>query len=463
MIKDTTLRAAPADEPLNILCVDDDENILKMLVRVFRAEPFGVLTATSGEGGLAILKHAVNVGLILSDQQMPGMSGAAFLEKAKNIAPDIPRMMLTGHADTSAAIDAINQGGTQRFILKPWVDQEVRLAVRNGLLQYRVHHKNIRLNELLRRQKDELAEWNAGLKSRVLQQTALIGNKLSPENRRTMESQKSRDAIIRMFTDMLERRDPRLGKDSRNVAALAAAMAGTLNLPTSQIEEIRHAALLHNIGLISVPDTLLHKRRELLEGDEVAEYRSHAVRGEELVDVFAELRGSAGLIGHQYEEFNGNGFPDGLAGEQIPLGSRIISLAGFINHAYAPESGPDAKLRVARKLAAGMGTRFDPALSIAANLAMKAVLKDPSPPGGATVEQVLFLKELRAGMVLTRDIHTPNGLLIIKRGALNSDKLATIKSHGLSFPRNWVAYVEKPSSRWQAFGGHFCRDFALNA
>lgn len=122
-----------AEEPLNILCVDDEENILKALKRLFRREQFRVLTATSGREGLAILRDTGNIGLILSDQRMPEMSGAAFLEAAKNLAPDIPRMILTGYADLQAASDAINQGGAYRILAKPWDDQELLEAVRSLL------------------------------------------------------------------------------------------------------------------------------------------------------------------------------------------------------------------------------------------------------------------------------------------------------------------------------------------
>ena len=123
----------PEEGPLSILCVDDEENILKALKRVFRREPFRVLTATSGREGLAILQTTANIGLILSDQRMPEMSGSAFLEAAKSLAPDIPRMILTGYADMQSATDAVNQGKAFRLLAKPWNDQELLQAVRDGL------------------------------------------------------------------------------------------------------------------------------------------------------------------------------------------------------------------------------------------------------------------------------------------------------------------------------------------
>ena len=124
------------DELLHILCVDDDENILRSLRRLFRNESFRTLTALSGKEGLAFLRSTVSIGLILSDQRMPEMSGSAFLEAAMVLKPAIPRVILTGYADTQSALDAVNQGGAYRLIAKPWNDEELLLAVRDGFQRY---------------------------------------------------------------------------------------------------------------------------------------------------------------------------------------------------------------------------------------------------------------------------------------------------------------------------------------
>ena len=122
-----------SDEPLRVLFVDDELNILKTMARLFREESFEVLTANSGQEGLNILRATANVGLIISDQRMPGMTGTVFLQAASEILPDTPRMILTGYSDVNAAIDAINHGGATRFLMKPWNENELRLAVRDGL------------------------------------------------------------------------------------------------------------------------------------------------------------------------------------------------------------------------------------------------------------------------------------------------------------------------------------------
>ena len=124
---------APVEEQRYVLCVDDEENILKALKRLFYGEPFRVLTATSGKDALEMLRNNRRIGLILSDQRMPEMSGAAFLEAARVVAPLVPRMILTGYADIQAATDAVNQGGAYRLLAKPWNDQLLLQAVRDGL------------------------------------------------------------------------------------------------------------------------------------------------------------------------------------------------------------------------------------------------------------------------------------------------------------------------------------------
>jgi len=94
-----------------VLFVDDEENILKSLKRLLVDEEIEILTATSGEQGLDLLRDTEDIGLIVSDQRMPGLSGADFLRQSREISPDTLRIMLTGYADINATIDAINKGG----------------------------------------------------------------------------------------------------------------------------------------------------------------------------------------------------------------------------------------------------------------------------------------------------------------------------------------------------------------
>ena len=115
-----------------ILFVDDEENILSALVRLFRKEDYEIVTAASGLDALKIMEEK-DVSLVVSDNRMPGMSGIDLLARAREISPDTMRIMLTGYSDLEAAISAINKGEVYRFITKPWNDEELKFTVRQSL------------------------------------------------------------------------------------------------------------------------------------------------------------------------------------------------------------------------------------------------------------------------------------------------------------------------------------------
>ena len=361
----------PPEAPLYILCVDDEAEILKALTRVFRHEAFKVLTASSGPEALAIMARTENIGLILSDQRMPEMTGSVFLQRAKKMAPEIPRMILTGQSDMADAVDAINEGGAQKFLKKPWDDSELLQVVRESFHQSRLIKENQSLHETVRAQNVLLDEWNINLKKRVIQQTALIRNKLEEANQQKRSIQQASDALILMFVDLLDRSNRQLGAGSRIVADLVKSMMATLQLPASKCEEIRMAVFLLDSGLSSVSDHLLSACTLLIETEEL---QNNSARGEKFLAASERLRGIGLIIRHYREEYDGSGVPDGLTGEKIPMGSRIIHMAGFIDASYVRNTGGNAAYEVNSELSASMGSRFDPALATAAYQAVKEVL-----------------------------------------------------------------------------------------
>lgn len=121
--------------PYTILLVDDEENVVSALRRVFRQENYRVLTASNGQEALDLLTKET-CQLIISDYMMPIMSGAELLRKVKGLYPEMIRIMLTGHADTDAVMSAIKEGAVYKFILKPWNDDDLRITVALALEQY---------------------------------------------------------------------------------------------------------------------------------------------------------------------------------------------------------------------------------------------------------------------------------------------------------------------------------------
>ncbi len=136
-----------------ILFVDDEENVLKAMCRIFRRENYTLLTANSGVEALELLqKEPVHV--VISDHQMPGMTGADLLRKIKALYPQTIRIMLTGHADVNAIMGAVNEGAVYKFITKPWNDEDLRLTVSLALEQYDL----IQENKALKKQKKAQAQ-----------------------------------------------------------------------------------------------------------------------------------------------------------------------------------------------------------------------------------------------------------------------------------------------------------------
>jgi DNA-binding NtrC family response regulator len=115
-----------------ILIVDDEEMILKSITRALRPEKYNVFTASSAEDGLKLLE-AREVDLVVSDQHMPGMKGVEFLQKVKSDHPATITIMLTGHKDIDTAMQAINEAGVYKFILKPWDDEDFKITLRRAL------------------------------------------------------------------------------------------------------------------------------------------------------------------------------------------------------------------------------------------------------------------------------------------------------------------------------------------
>lgn len=161
--------AEPADRPRTLLLVDDEENVLAALKRLFRRDGYTILTAASGVEGLARLAEAP-VDVIVSDQRMPGMSGVDFLRQAKILYPDTVRLTLSGYADLQSIIDAVNEGAVVKFLTKPWDDQRLREHIAQAFRQKLLADENRRLSEQIAVANAQLEAVNGQLQAVVSRQ-----------------------------------------------------------------------------------------------------------------------------------------------------------------------------------------------------------------------------------------------------------------------------------------------------
>jgi putative nucleotidyltransferase with HDIG domain len=435
------ISSLPSPEKGKLLFVDDEENILRSLQRLFMDEEVEVFTASSGAKGLEILAREGGVGVIVSDQRMPEMTGVDFLEKSKAIAPQSIRILLTGYADVNAAIDAINRGGTFRYLNKPWNDDELVQAVMGALQMYRLLSENKRLGGIVKQQNAELKKWNTELEAIVQEQT--------------MELQKSYDSLrvinsrlrvnfkntIVAFSGLMELRDKRMRTHSRNVAEVAVNVAKQLGLEGEERETVMVAALLHDIGKIGIPDLMLAREAEQMDFAEREEYLQHPVRGQAAIDRIEELREAGLIIRSHHENYDGSGFPDGLKKAEIPLGARIIALADHIDKRIRKSSGATGFELVRKEVALQKGIFFDPKL-IPVVLEQAEAFYKKIRPRTDHVEIELLPADLQEGMEANRDVFSGTGILLLTKGTvLAKPSIALLKRYYDLDPPNQGIFV----------------------
>lgn len=401
-----TPQAAPS-----ILCVDDEPSILSALKRLFRPHGFTVLTAGSGQEALELLAQQP-VDVVISDMRMPQMDGAQFLEQVFQRWPETKRILLTGYADANATIAAVNLGHIWRYVAKPWNDAELVAAVQQALAHRRLERENAALVALTRRQNEELKQLNAALEAKVAARTAELQQMLAMLEKSHEELKKGFMTTVKVLSSLFELRGGKLAGHSRRVAETARQLAQALQLDEAAAQDVLLAALLHDIGKISLPDHLLDKPFNTMPAEERAQVMTHPQRGELVLNAVDQLKKAAVLVRHHHECFDGSGYPDHLVGLAIPLGARILAVANDFDALQLGTlvSRPLKPAEARTYIFENRGKRYDPQV-VAAFMAKVAdqipeeVQELPMRPG-----------TLRPGMVLTRDLMHPDGYLLLAKG-----------------------------------------------
>ncbi|MBJ6727154.1 HD domain-containing phosphohydrolase [Geomesophilobacter sediminis] len=431
--------------PCRILLVDDEENILRSITRLLIEEDaVTVETALSGEEALKLLDQYRDVAVILSDQRMPGMSGAEFLQQAREAAPDAVRMVLTGYADVATTIDAINKGGASRYITKPWDDEMLLRTLQEGVAQYRMRQENRRLSLLVEQQNAELAEWNTNLKKRVMDQTVTIRKRNEELSASNGQIEKAFQQTILAFSRLVELHGTRLKDHARNVTELVVNCATTLGWSGDKVEVLRIAALLHDIGAIGMDPNLIDSTGTVMTRDQFQSYRQHPVRGQAALDAVEELREAALQIRHHHERFDGKGFPDGLSGIEIPPGARIIAFADFVDRELGGVRTASALQAVLSLCKSKLGSLLDPELYEPMEGHILNLYQAAPERHKEQTEREYQPKDLHDGMVITRNLYSGTGILLLTAGSvLDSSKItAILRYYRIDPPQGGIMALE---------------------
>jgi response regulator RpfG family c-di-GMP phosphodiesterase len=400
-----------------VLTVDAAPSVLRALRRVFRTQGIRTLQASSAAGGLELLKsHRVD--LVISDMRMPEMDGARFLELVKQHDERIVRVLLTGYADMASTIAAINQGAIHRYIAKPWDDNELVLVVREALARRRLEQKNAELTELTQRQNEQLQHANQTLESRVVARTAELEQINGMLDAAYEDLDNTFVLAVNVFSSLMEMRGSHPGH-ARRVADLSRETARRLGLSDREVRDVYLAALVHDIGTIGFPDTMLGKAVSTYSADERQRYRRHTIEGETALMALTQLQGVAKIVRQHHERVDGKGFPDGLSGAEITMGARIVAAASDVDEMIHGAMG-ELNLSMDRAhgmLKGGAGTHYDQAV-------VETLLQVADDLVAAAKNDVqIAAHELRPGMVLARAVLSAKGATLLAAGYVFDERV----------------------------------------
>ncbi len=398
---------------LTLLFVDDERNILSSLKRLFRPLGYRIFTAQSGREGLAVMDKQ-NVDLVISDMRMPEMDGAAFLQQVADRRPDIVRILLTGYSDISSTIAAVNLGRIYRYVSKPWEDNDILLTVKRALEQKCLEKERQRLQALTRKQNAQLKALNASLEDKVRARTGELRQTVSFLELAQQSLSKSYCTTVEVFSNLVEMHEHHGRGWNRRIARQVSQLAEVSGMDSESVRDLHYAALLRNIGKISLSDQLLQKSLSTMSDAEHRLFIQHPVVGAGVLMALEPLQGAAELIHHQHENFDGSGFPDGLKGEAIPLGARMLKVAGdyhdlqhglLLSTHLEPNQARDYLLEQ-------RGKRYDPDVVIF----LQKVLGRLAESQDRIAERSVKSNGLQSGMVLSRDLMLNDDILLLSRG-----------------------------------------------
>lgn len=308
-----------------VLFVDDEPLMLEGLRRTVYGE-FAADLAESSEEGLAKLRKDGPYPVVVSDMRMPGMDGAEFLATVRTISPDSIRVMLTGHNDILAAVRAVNEGHIFRFLTKPVTPETLLATLRACVAQY--HSACIEKQQL----------------------------------KITIEALEQLDlGTLTALARAIDAKSAWTAGHSERVTRLALKLGHALGLPDKSLEIMHRGGLLHDIGKIGTPATILDKPGNL-EPEEMQIMRDHVTIGVRILEPISCFREALPLVAQHHEWFDGSGYPAGLAGEGISLHARILAVADCYDAMVSdrPYRKGLAKQQALDILRQRSGSQFDP-------------------------------------------------------------------------------------------------------
>jgi putative nucleotidyltransferase with HDIG domain len=285
------------------LVVDDERNVALLLCEKLSLEGFDCRCCPSGEQALELLQHE-SFDIILSDLRMSGISGLELLRELQEKHLPSAFVLVTAEDDVRVGIQAMKQGAAD-YLVKPFqldaVVRSVTQALENKRLQIELENYRSRLEEMVEQRAKQL---HAAMKRIEL----------------------TYDETLEALAAALDLRDNETAGHSRRVTLYCLEISKAMGCSPDQLKQIKRGAYLHDIGKIGIPDAILLKPAKLTPEERVV-MEAHTRIGYELVSRIAFLAGAAEIVLTHQERYDGTGYPQGLMGDEIPIGARVFAVA----------------------------------------------------------------------------------------------------------------------------------------
>jgi response regulator RpfG family c-di-GMP phosphodiesterase len=317
----------------HLLYVDDEEFVRSALRRTLRRSNISVTVVDSGEAALSLIaEDPTRFTVVASDHDMgAGMNGTTFLGRVAKIAPAIPRILVSGHLDSGRLLQAINSSGVFHVVEKPWDGESLVDVVQRASEQCEITRANARLLHWLETENAALGKSNCDLEERL---------------------EKTRHDVVRALLSVLGLKDRLLRTQAEEIACLAVGIGELVGLSEPHIEDLRDAALLHDLCRLGTEFMALTER---LPEEDRATLECHPRVSAELLEGVEVLAGAAAIVRDQGEHGDGSGAPFGKRGLEIHQGARVLAVVQEIARAPTGQAALEA-------LVLGCGTTFEPEL-----------------------------------------------------------------------------------------------------
>ncbi len=337
-------KMATRNKDLAILIIDDEEPIRRLLV-AYLSDSYRCVAAASAHEAMTLLSGS-SFNLVLSDINMPGTSGTELCQYINKAYPDTVVIMVSGMTDISYAIEAMRRGAFD-YITKPFDLGQVQVSI-DRALRYQALVASKRFYE-------------QSLEETVRLRTAELRSLNEDLNKMLEALYQNYRATLRALAGALEARDVETAGHSDRVVAYSLRLGRELGLSHKDLIALEQGALLHDIGKIGVPDSILLKSGALT-GPEWEEMREHINHGLRIIEGIDFLRGAAPVVGEHHEKYDGTGYPLGLCGEGIHIHARIFAVADAFDAITSdrPYRNASSYAEARREIISSSGIHFDP-------------------------------------------------------------------------------------------------------